>query len=761
MTSARSPLDSVSGVATTPATQSGTPARSPAGDKPRRDVLKGRPEFELLFRARSERLRQLPLLILRALRLVWAAGRREYVTITLLQVLQGIGVTAQLLVGQRVLRQLLATGDAGMGFRPVLPGLSLLIAITVLLGFAATVIVEQNRVLGELVGRAAFNRVLDIAETIDLEAYEHPAFFDRLQRAQMSGLTRPMQLANGLGTLTTSLAVLAGIAVALSAIEPLLIPFLLLCYIPLWYASTRNSKTLFELVLSLTEDDRQRAYLQQVLSGRNEAKEIRAFALAPLLRRRYDQLYDIRIANLRELARKRMARSLLAAFGTSGLTTAALGLLGYLYVSGRMELAAMGAAVAGLLQVSGRMRSVADGAGALYESALFVDDYEAFVNLAPPVVEDGPAPDPLPGFDQLVADRLSFAYPGADRRAVDGVSLTIGRGEVVALVGENGSGKTTLAKLLAHLYDCDEGRILWDGQDTSAEDPARVRGSIAVIFQDFVRYLLSARDNIAAGRYERSDDIDGIIAAARSSGADAFLTKLPDGYDTILGKEFTGGSDLSLGQWQRVALARAFFRDAPFIILDEPTASLDPRAEYQLFQSIRSLFQGRAVLLISHRFSSVRSADRIYVLEHGRVTEHGNHDELMGNGGLYAELFTLQAAAYLGHEAVGAHNQEPAITAEVPVAEATISLRDDAVSWRRVGEEVVALDIDRSDCLALNHTGALLWSSLAEGATRTELVSLLAERFNVGCDDAASDVDAFLHQLAGRGLLATAPPSRP
>jgi ATP-binding cassette subfamily B protein len=227
------------------------------------------------------------------------------------------------------------------------------------------------------------------------------------------------------------------------------------------------------------------------------------------------------------------------------------------------------------------------------------------------------------------------------------VSLAIRAGEIVALVGENGSGKTTLAKLLAGLYRPAQGVIRWDGLDLSTIDPDELRRSIAVIFQDFIRYHLPARENIGLGRVDGIDDLGAIRDAARHAGADTFIESLTRGYDTMLGPEFIGGTDLSIGQWQRMALARAFVRDAPFVILDEPTAALDPRAEHDLFERIRTLLSDRTVLLISHRFSSVRSADRIYVLRHGQVVEHGRHEELMALDGLYAELFTLQAKQYV------------------------------------------------------------------------------------------------------------------
>jgi ATP-binding cassette subfamily B protein len=249
-------------------------------------------------------------------------------------------------------------------------------------------------------------------------------------------------------------------------------------------------------------------------------------------------------------------------------------------------------------------------------------------------------------FRRLVVENVSFTYPGTDRAVLREVSLEIRAGEVVALVGVNGCGKTTLAKLLCQLYRPQSGRILWDVTDTASIDPRSTRKSIAVVFQDFVRYQLDARANVALGRPGRPDDWGAVVEASRSAGAHEFLAALPRGYDTVLSRAFAGGEDLSIGQWQRVALARAFYRDAAFLVLDEPTAALDARAEQDLFESLRQLCRGRSVLFISHRLSSVRSADRIYVLDHGEIVEQGSHDDLVVTGGLYAELFTLQAAAY-------------------------------------------------------------------------------------------------------------------
>ena len=381
------------------------------------------------------------------------------------------------------------------------------------------------------------------------------------------------------------------------------------------------------------------------MTGKDPAKELRAFDLGPYLLGEHRELYDERLGELRTLVRKRTRISLLANLASPAFLG---GAMIYLLLSGRLTLAQVAIAAWGVYQFGQRLEGIALGAGSLYESALFIEDFASFAAMKPEVVATRPTGAAPSRFDRIDVQGVSFAYPGSERLALKDVSLSIEAGQVVALVGENGSGKTTLAKLLSRLYRPTNGRILWDGEDIAGMDPTSLRDAIAVIFQDFLHYEFPARSNVAMGRVSREDDLDAIVEAARRAGAHDFIEDLPQGYDTLLSRQFHDeGKELSVGQWQLIALARAFFRDAQLLVLDEPTAALDARAEHALFERIRELAAGRSVLLISHRFSSVRDADRIFVLRHGELIEQGDHAELMQLGGLYAELFELQASAYV------------------------------------------------------------------------------------------------------------------
>lgn len=627
----------------------GDASRGAADEKPRAAGGSSLLTDRIRVPPEQKTLRRLPSLVGRAVRLVDGAGRGVFRTAVVVQLASGFAVAAQVLVARVVLREAIAAQEAGHGVGDVVPSLLALVAVTAVLALATASLRELSMLLTELVSREATGRILDVATAVDLEAYDTPAFHDRLERARFNANNRAVMAVNGLLGMANGLVAAVGVGVGLAVLHPLLLPVTLVTMVPLWLAETRNGRAFYRFSVEMTPFDRERTYLANTLADRNQAKEIRAFAMGPFLRERFDALYSRRITALRGLVRNRLWTGLVASVLASVGTALTLLMLFWLLLSGRMDLAGTGAAVLGITYLAQRLRTFASSAGSLYEATLFIEDFFLFLDLSPAPDADGsldPVPEGSVGFERIEADAISYTYPGSDQPALRDVSLEIGAGEIVALVGDNGSGKTTLAKVLGLLYAPRTGAVRWDGVAVSPAEAEARRRSIAVIFQDFGQFWLSAADNIGVGDVDRVHDRTGIVDAARAAQADEFLAPLPRGYDTVLSRLMTGGRDLSIGQWQRVALARAFFRDAPLLIMDEPTAAMDPTAEARLFASIRELVHGRSVLLISHRFSSVRSADRIYVLHQGEIVESGTHDALMAEEGRYAKMFNLQAAAY-------------------------------------------------------------------------------------------------------------------
>jgi ATP-binding cassette subfamily B protein len=587
-----------------------------------------------------------------AVRLAWAAAPRELAISAILQVVIGLGTAAQLLVGRNVLAGFLNATRGAHGLESLIPGVFLVGALTVGVGFGSAVIAEEQRLLGELVASHVNRRLVMSACSADLVTFESSDFQDRLQRALASAGSRPLQLTTGLLRITGAALSAAAIAGALILIEPALVVLLLFAWGPLWFATTASSRAFYAFAWRTTGAERLRSYLFSVLTGSGTAKELRAFGSARILADRYARLTEERTAALRQLIRRRLMLGLAATLGSYGFTALIAGALAYLALSGRVAPAGALASIPAVILLTQRLQSLSFGATSLYEGALFMEDLNSFLR-PQDNIDSGAIPEPLDPIIKLSVEDVSFTYPGGHEPALDGVSLEIHRDEVVALVGENGSGKTTLAKLLCCLYSPGAGTIRWNGADLADLGASRVRNSVSVLFQDFARYMLSARENIGLGRAEHLDDLPAIKKAAQLAGADGFLERLRDGYETTLAPEFEGGVNLSGGQWQRVALARALVREASLVILDEPTAAVDARAETEIFELIRKLGRGRATLLISHRFSTVMSADRIYVLRKGRVVEAGTHSQLLLNDGLYAELFQLQARAFLPRKAVG------------------------------------------------------------------------------------------------------------
>ncbi|ADD43150.1 ABC transporter ATP-binding protein [Stackebrandtia nassauensis] len=584
-----------------------------------------------------------------ALRMVWASARRDFCLVVAGALILGVGAGLQVMLTNNVLQSVLAAKPGSGLPSSVVAYLMALVAITAALKFTASFQNERERVVGELVARHAQTRVLDMAATMRLESFEQPEFYNRLERATMTAEIRPMQLASGLlGAISATVAV-TGVLAALLAISPLPGLLLLVSAVPLWLATGRANRALYAFNFQMTHMDRARSYLGFLITSRDNAAELRACQATPFLRGRIDDLYDQRITAVRDMTRKRVRVSSLGTLANGVVVAAVMLLTVAMVAEGWMTIAETGAVLVAIALVSQKLIVAADSALLLHESILFVEDLVSFIEpgrvAPPPQTEQRTSATPSE-LASIELKNVDFRYPSGKTPTLHDIDMELRAGEVIALVGENGSGKTTLAKIIAGLYQATGGAVHRNGEPLTEAVTRTHRGQVAAVFQDFVQYRLSVADNIAMGRPERRDDTAAIHAAARRARAAEFIEALPEGYDTQLGSQFLGGMELSGGQWQRLALARAFFRDAELIILDEPTSALDPRAERELFDDIRELCAGRTVLVISHRFANVRSADRIYVLADGRVSEAGSHDELIKLDRRYAELFHMQASSY-------------------------------------------------------------------------------------------------------------------
>ncbi|MCA2214114.1 ABC transporter ATP-binding protein [Jidongwangia harbinensis] len=575
--------------------------------------------------------------------LLHRADRRRCALVATLHLLSAGLLVAQVLAGRAALHGVLAADQGESGVRDVVLPLAVLAACGAAASLCTPLLALHHRLLGEQAQRTAYDQILDVTSTVDLERFDDPAFFDHLQRVQTHAVERPLQLAHNVMQLAGGTAAIAGLTLALAALHPLLVPLLAVTGVPLLLVSRHSGWAEFRFAVSQSTTARLRLHLRAVLLGRAEAPEVRAFALQAPFRARYDELCDRYLGDLHALVRRRQRQAALAGLINAGVATATMLVLLLALVHDRIALADAGAAMLAVRLLATRIDATFGALTALFENAHFLTDLHRFSALAPAAGRPPQAAAPPGRLAVLQAHHLGYRYPGAPRPALDGVHLTLRRGETIGLVGENGSGKSTLAMLLAGLLTPAAGTVTWNGTDLACYDPEALRRRIAVVFPDAVRYAMSAHDNIALGHH--SDRAD-VIRSARAAGADTVVGRLPDGYDTILSSEYAGGRDLSDGQWQRITLARAFHRDAELIILDEPATALDPRAEHDLFASVRTLFADRTVVVISHRLANVRAADRIIVLAGGRVAEEGDHDTLMAAGGPYAALFTLQAQGY-------------------------------------------------------------------------------------------------------------------
>jgi ATP-binding cassette, subfamily B, bacterial len=604
------------------------------------------------FRERMAALRYVPQL----LGLVWNTHRGFTVTMAVLRLVRAFIPIATLWIGKLIIDGVVAAQRTGTSWRSVAALVAIELAIVVVGELLARASSLVESLLGDLFSNRISVRLMEHAATLDLAQFEDPEFYDHLERARRQTVGRIGLIAQLLGLAQDGLT-LVTLSAALLAFSPWLMLLLVVTIVPSFLGETRFAAMEYSLLFRWTPERRQLDYLRWVGASDDTAKEVQLFGLAGWLTERYRILSDRWYRENRKLAtRKAIVSSLLSLIGTAGYYGAYIVIIARA-VAGAITLGSLTFLAASFGRGRDLIQRLLLGASSIYEQGLYLRDLFLFFEMKPTITSrPGASPVPRPIRTGFVFEDVGFKYPGGDQWAVRHVSFVLRPGERIALVGENGAGKTTLTKLLARLYDPTEGRILLDGGDLRDYDLASLRREIGVIFQDFVRYDMRFDENVGVGEIESVREYldDGattptpapLVHAADQSLASSLLPRLAGGYRQMLGRRFDDGVDLSGGEWQKIALGRAYMRDAQVLILDEPTAALDARAEYEVFERFSELMAGRTGILISHRFSTVRMADRIIVLRNGEVEEDGTHEQLVAAGGLYAELFGMQAVGY-------------------------------------------------------------------------------------------------------------------
>jgi len=615
-----------------------------------------RPDKPATWKERIEALSYVPALF----RLIWQTHRGYTSAIVVLRVLRSVIPVSTFWVGKLILDAVIAAKGGSGPLSKVWEYLLLELAIVLageILARASSLI---ESLLGDLFSNTMSVRLMEHAAKLDLAQFEDPEFYDHLERARRQTVGRIALLSLLLSMSQDGLTLLT-LAGALIAYSPWLLLLLAVAVVPSFLGETHFASLGYSLLFRWTHERRQLDYLRYVGASDKTAKEVQMFGLAPWLTERYRDLSQRFYEENRSLSiRRGVVSALLSILGTVGYYAAYIVIL-LRAVRGEISIGTLTFLAASFGRGRDVIQNILLSASNVYEQALYLRDLFVFLEMRP-TIESAPNARPVPlriasGF---VFENVGFRYPGSERWAVRNVELILRPGERVALVGENGAGKTTITKLLARLYDPTEGRITLDGIDLREYDLASLRRAIGVIFQDFVRYDMRFDENIGVGEIERVrgylDHANGdgagppvpaeLVDAAEQSLAASLLPRFAGGYQQLLGRRFEGGVALSRGEWQRLALARAYLREAQLLILDEPTAALDARAEYEVFMRFSELVAGRMAVLISHRFSTVRMADRIIVLQNGGIVEEGTHEGLVASGGLESELVTLQAAGY-------------------------------------------------------------------------------------------------------------------
>jgi ATP-binding cassette subfamily B protein len=593
-----------------------------------------------------EMLRRLPKLLREAWLLAWRADPATTAAVVVLQILGGVASAVGLLSVVGVFDGLLREGPTPERVRAAVPSLLLLVGAAAVRGALTSAAAAANGRLAPKVYQAAEMRLLNLTTRVDLSTFDDSHWRDAMERARDRGIGAAEQLVNQAIELATSVIGLVAAAGVLTVLHPILLPLLALTVVPIGWAAVRSARLGHRRVLRLIAVWRRQRMLAELLAAREPAPELRAFTLRAFLLDEVRRLLRISTNEEIRVSIRQVRTTLLGTVLSSAATGLTYTTLLWLLWTGRMALAAGGGAAYAINMGIGKLSEIAFTANRVFDQGLYFADFQGFCELSQARAEPEPGGAAPPAFTEIRLEAVTFRYPDAERPAVRDVTMTLRRGEVIALVGENGSGKSTLAAMLAGLYRPQEGRIAWDGVDAAGFYPDTVRERVAVVMQEPTRWPLSARANITIGRHARPVTDGDVHGAARAGDAHDFVMELARQYETLLSRHFTDGADLSGGQWQRLAVSRAFYRDAPLLICDEPTANLDARAEHDVYQRLRELAAGRTVVLITHRMASVREADRIYVLDHGAVVEQGDHATLMAADGIYAQLFSLQADAY-------------------------------------------------------------------------------------------------------------------
>lgn len=599
---------------------------------------------KLTLRERFQALKHLPAFF----KLIWQVSPAMFTGNVLLRIVRAAIPVTILYIGKLIIDEVVrlsqGSGDPDLNMLFIYIGLEFLLVILSNAINRTTVLLDS--LLGDKFANESSVRLMEHAGRLDLAQFEDADFYDKLERARRQTVRRTSLMTQVLGQLQ-SIVTIGFLAGGLVAFNPWLIVLILVAVVPAFLGESHFNERSYSLNNNWTPERRELDYFRYIGASDETAKEVKIFGLSDFLVRHFSKLADkYYIANRKIAIDRARWGSVFAAIGSAGYYGAYL-MIVLQTVNGQLSIGDLTFLAGSFSQLRSLLENVLNQFSSMAEGALYLQDFFDFFEMKPLIPdEENAIPVPQPIQKGFTFENVGFRYPNTDIWAIRGLSFHLEAGEKLALVGENGAGKTTIIKLLTRLYDPTEGRILLDGKALNSYNPVQLREAIGVIFQDFVRYQMNASTNISVGKIEEKDNLPRVESAAFRGMADQVIGKLPQGYKQMIGRRFADGVNLSGGEWQKIAISRAYMRDAQLLVLDEPTAALDARAEYEVFRRFADLTEGKSAVLISHRFSTVRMADRILVLENGRLLEIGTHEELLSKEGKYAELFDLQAQGY-------------------------------------------------------------------------------------------------------------------